>query len=276
MNIKLPNRLLQLVDSLPYIDDKYRKDNWDHYKYNGVLGVPRVSSILEAGMGNKPHLMNWAASLGSVNAYNEAKFQALDTGSLVHNMIEDYLIDGYTRDNYKLTKFTNEMQAQTAYWNYREFERDLMKNGYSIDSLMLELECVGPLYGGTIDFVANINNMQTLDSKTYILDFKSSNQITPEYLLQTMLYTLNINYLKSMKDPFFSQLSIQGIGIIRIDKNKKGKYQYLLVDFDIDKEFAENIANSAIQLVEWYYTLMNYKASFKDNSKKLINKEALF
>ena len=273
MDIQLTKDILAMVDNLPYINNEYRETNWKHYNYYGI-GVPRVSSILETCIA-KPYLINWAASLGSLDAYKTAKFQALDTGSLVHEMIEDYLIDGYTKDSYKVTKYTNELQAQTAYWNYREFERNLMNNGFSLDSLMLELECVGPLYGGTIDFVANINNITTLQSKTYILDFKSSNAISLDYLLQTMLYTLNINYLKSIGDPFFSNFDIQGIGIIRIDKNRKNKYQYLLVDFEKDKEFIDQIAITSIEMVKWFYNYKNYEAAFKDN-KQLINKEALF
>ena len=271
--ISINDDLVNTLGSLPNIDILRNKD-WDYYKYNDY-GVPRVSNILDTCI-NKSFLIKWAASLGSSEKYNEAKFTALDTGSLAHEMIEDYLCDGQTKDSYKMGKYANQIEAMNSYWNYRSFENDLFHKGFSIESLMLELQCVGPLYGGTIDFVANIVNNATLDSKMYILDFKTSNKISKEYLLQTMLYVLNINYLKSIGDPFFSNFDIKGIGIIRVDKKRRGSYQYLLVDFDTDKDYANTIANTAIDMVKWYYQIQSYGIEYKNIYKNLINREVLF
>ena len=90
-----------------------------------------------------------------------------------------------------------------------------------------------------------------------------------------MMYALNINYLKSTGDPFYSDFNIQGIGIIRIDKKQPG-YQYLFVDFDKDKEFSEYISSTALDMVKYYYSIKNYENGFKDYRKILTNKEVLF
>lgn len=274
--IQITDNDILWANSLPYIDNKYRKNNWKHYLYQNSIGVPRVSNILETCISNQS-LIKWAAGLGSIDEYNKVRYTALDTGSLVHEMIEDYLTEGFTKQSYKVSNFTNIEEANTSYNNYKSFESDLVRKGYTIDSLMLELECIGPLYGGTIDFVANINNTNTLESKLYILDFKTSKSISMQYLIQTMLYVLNINYMKSIGDPFYAMFDIGGIGIIRVDKynNSKG-YQYLLIDFDQDKEFAEQIANTAVEMVRYYYTIKNYEQAFKDNKKNLMDKGVIF
>ena len=269
----LTEDLIKWANSLDGIDS-LKSTTWDYYKYND-LGVPRVSNILDTCI-NKSFLVNWAASLGSLEAYKQAKFTALDTGSLAHEMIEDYLSDGYTKDHYKMGKYTNELEASNAYWNYRDFEHDLFSRGYSIDSYFLELQCIGPLYGGTIDFVAGLRNNNSLKDKMYILDFKTSNKISLEYLLQTMLYVFNINYLKSIGDPFYSQLDIEGIGIIRVDKKRRGNYQYLFIDFEEDKEYTDIIANTAYDMIQWFYSIKSYEIMYKDIYKNLINREALF
>ncbi len=270
---QLNKELIDWANNLPYITQEFKDKNWGYYTYNGMR-VPRVTNILETCIA-KPYLATWAAGLGSVEAYKKVKSEALETGSLAHEMIEDYLIDGYTKDHYKVGKYANKIEANNAYWNYRNFEIDLNNKGYTIDSLMLELMCIGPLYGGTIDFVANINNSNDLTSKLYILDFKTSKSISIDYLIQTMMYALNINYLKSTGDPFYSDFNIQGIGIIRIDKKQPG-YQYLFVDFDKDKEFSEYISSTALDMVKYYYSIKNYENGFKDYRKILTNKEVLF
>ena len=198
------------------IDEETFRESTD-YNYNG-FPVPRVTHILRACT-DQSGLISWAASM-NYHAYKNIKEKALTVGTVVHEMIDNYLrfIVGESKveddypfiyselsDSYKMT-------ADQAYENFKNWYQNFTYMGYRITKIIdieKKLEC--PIYGGTADAIVTIN-----DKWDYILDFKTSKEINFSYLLQLAAYQLICN-------------CNGGIGVIRVDKSFDGVFNDLFI-----------------------------------------------
>ena len=216
------------------------------YTYNGYI-VPRVSEVLKNTI-NKEFLMNWAARLGF--KYIHERDRALDIGSQVHELIENYLING---NDLPIKKGINFSSVDNAYYNFKCWYNRLKSLGYNIEVIAIEKELICPFYGGTADLIARINGV------VYIIDFKSSSKITYDYILQTCAYRWIINNGYSDLKEY-----IGGIGIIRIDKKKKGVFEDLFFNsFDgYQDKIMEDFTIAFGSMLNWYYNLTNIKYLF--------------
>lgn len=164
---------------------------WDGKKVDGVTSV--------LGVINKPALLGWAANcavdhlmaaiqpgmvydaitledlaLHARKAYATKRDKAAETGTQVHQWIEDY-IKGKQPDMPNDTEVLNGVLAFKRWVDSRhvEFicsERKIMSRRYC--------------FGGTLDFEALI------DGKLYLGDIKTSSAIYPEMFLQTSAYQM--------------------------------------------------------------------------------------
>ena len=251
----LENTNLEDVFFMDTLDDKYREKNFDYYNFNG-LPVPRVSHILKECIG-KEYLMIWAAKLG----YKEmiaARNKATTIGSFVHEMIEHYLLHGEDLDiSYKVSPYYLP-QIMIAYNNFKDWVIYINSLGFFIEEIIaIEYVVVCPLYGGTIDCILRING------KVYIIDFKTSKQISYEYILQTCSYMWIINNGYYPNLPY-----IDGIGIIRIDKESK-KFEDLFLNNHIpeQKNIIDYYINAFSALLSSYYNNINVKQLFSRYKK---------
>ena len=199
---------LEDVFLLDNINDEYRKKNFTVYKYN-EREVPRVSQILKECI-SKEFLINWAARIGSKQMYLEKK-KATEIGSIVHEMIEYYLLNNSDMDiPFKIPQYYI-YAIKTAYNNFKNWIRYINSLGYYIEEVVgTEIQVSCPLYGGTIDCIMKING------RYYIIDFKTSKSISYEYIIQTCSYMWIVNHGYCLNLPH-----IDGIGIIRVDKENK-------------------------------------------------------
>lgn len=262
-NTNLYNNLNELL-SLEDLQDK--RDKWTTYSYNG-LNVPRCTEIIGSTI-NKEHLKNWAAKLG--DKYDSEMKRILDTGSLAHKYIEDYIQYGKIYETNKY-KHADQIEAMKAYHNFIKFWTDMKNKGYIIEPLFLEYSFATPWYGGTIDFIAGITPPNSNQRKLYILDFKTSKKITYTYFLQLMLYAQAYTSCLVYEDiNLLAYRQLNGIGIIRVDK-QQDKYEYVLADFIEDEKFIDNLCTAASSMVNWFYH-MNFIESeyykFKKNYMK--------
>ena len=251
----------QDLSQLEYILDLYKIDDirkpWTYYSFNGIP-VPRVSNILDATIG-KQYLNNWAASLGT--EYKLTRNRILNTGTLVHTYIEDYLLHG-TRDSHPILEGkANIDEALNCYNNFTQWIHDMNHIGYTVKPLLIEKQTTTPYYAGTCDFVAQISRDTTMN---YIIDFKSSGKISYEYYLQTMFYVIGFEFNRIvLGDLNFPE--IDGIGILRLDK-KKQKYEFATLDLYNFEHM--NIINSlrqaVVSMVDWYYRQNSVKAQVED------------
>lgn len=239
------------------IIEKYRKDSFDTYYFNG-LPVPRVSEIIKKCI-NKEYLIWWAARVGSKNMMT-IQNKATYVGTLVHRKIEHYILTG--EEDFKLSTFDESIirQVNTSFKNFKLWLQRLNNAGYKLEKVIAtELSVVCPYYGGTIDLVAQINGA------IYIIDYKTSTKITYDYILQVCAYMWMINNGYSIKVPH-----VNGIGIIRIDKNKYGVHDdYFLNEFiPCQKQILDYNINAFISMVYSYYNLINAELQFDQYNER--------
>jgi hypothetical protein len=255
-SIELQTRLSDLFE-LEGIDE-YRDKNFNTYYFNGVP-VPRVSNIFKECIG-KEYLMFWAAKLGQ-SEFVKARNDATTIGSIVHEMIENLLINGTDLDmSYKLSP-DQKSKVDRAYNNFKRWLDKLHSLGYNIDYIYgTEVSTVSPYYGGTIDLLARING------KNYIIDFKTSKVIAPEYIMQTCAYMWNVNNGYCSID-----IHIDGIGIIRVDKEKDSFEDLFLNEYipyqrEILYKYTAgfgSLLSSYYHMINMNYILKTYKKQFK-------------
>lgn len=239
------------------IIEKYRKDSFDTYYFNG-LPVPRVSEIIKKCI-NKEYLIWWAARVGSKNMMT-IQNKATYVGTLVHRKIEHYILTG--EEDFKLSTFDESIirQVNTSFKNFKLWLQRLNNAGYKLEKVIAtELSVVCPYYGGTIDLVAQINGA------IYIIDYKTSTKITYDYILQVCAYMWMINNGYSIKVPH-----VNGIGIVRIDKNKYGVHDdYFLNEFiPCQKQILDYNINAFISMVYSYYNLINAELQFDQYNER--------
>lgn len=247
----------ELILSLSGIEEKRNK--WDHYIFNGI-GVPRVSDILSSTI-SKDYLKTWAAKLGKMYEYESNRI--LDTGSMAHEMIEDFLLKGYIKDSYNYPN-ADSIQAHKAYENFIAFWNDMKSKGYTINVLFIEKVLTCPYYGGTCDCIAEIIKPDGTKGN-YILDFKTSKTIDFSYFLQTILYQDAVNY--NILNGNTELPHIDGVGVIRVDKDKS-KYEYMIADNGEDFTFLNSVREAAINMVNWYYYLQSVQYEYKTFRKE--------
>ena len=259
-DMQIPSRL-QDIFLLDNISDEYRSKNFDTYKFNGIP-IPRVSNILKECI-SKEFLISWAARLGT-QQYMIEKNRATTIGTRVHEMIENYLLTGNDLNlSYKIVP--NYIKSvNIAYNNFKLWVDNINNLGYKIEKILaIEQKVTCPYYGGTIDCIMKINGA------IYIIDFKTSKQISYEYIIQTCAYMWLIN------NRFFPEIShIDGVGIIRVDKEKEGKFEDLFLNEHIpyQKEIIDQYIRGFGSLLNSYYNNINMKILFS-NYKKSYNFE---
>ena len=249
--IEIPNELHDIFN-LDYIDESYREKNFDYYQFDSI-GVPRVSRILDKTI-NKDYLMIWASKLGW-EKYNIEKSKALTIGSRAHEMIEEYLRTGKYPNNilFKTPKHLRR-SVSCAYKNFVRWMEDLVKrNIYLSDVICMEKEIVCPYFGGTVDCIARING------RVFLIDFKTSKKISMEYLMQVCAYTwiINSGYIEGLPH-------IDGVGIIRVDKEDINKYDDLFLSFSETNQ--AKMINDYIRffgvLTQSYYNIIQAEREF--------------
>lgn len=258
--IDIPDSLTDIF-LLDTLDEMYRNKHFDYYDYKG-LGVPRVTRILDQAV-NKEFLINWAAKLGSQKYFFE-KNKATTIGSRTHELIEEYLVSGKFADRiFFKTPPSMKKNVSIAFDNFKLWMNDMANHNYFIsDIIAMEKVITCPYFGGTVDCICRING------RVYLVDFKTSKKINPEYLLQVCAYTwiINSGYVENLPH-------IDGIGIIRVDKEIKNKYEDLFLNFDIP--WQNDILNKYISdfgiLLQSYYTILAMEKEFPSIKKSVKN-----
>lgn len=238
------------------IDDVYRKKYFTYYDFEGK-GVPRVSNILKECIG-KESLMMWAATVGKQEMMR-IKNQATTVGSYVHEMIENFLLTGNDLDISYKVPHAYILEINMAYSNFKKWISYINSKGYVVEEIIAtEYRISCPYYGGTIDCIMKING------KNYIVDFKTSKSISHEYIMQIASYMWIVN------NGFCSELPhIDGIGIIRIDKEKDVFEDLFLNEADPRQNMIiNNYMRGFGVLVNSYYHNINMRRLFTQYKKE--------
>lgn len=263
------NKLSRNLFSLDGIEEK--RDYWDHYEYMGN-GVPRVTHILSQCK-NTDGLIRWAANVGR-RKYDYYRELALESGTLAHEMVEQYLISKYKKPS--ITNFVPDFDSipsayrnnvYNSFKNFELWEQRLNTYNSKIEKVIgLEVPITCPWFGGTIDGIITINRA------TYIVDFKTSKKISSEYLLQVCAYMWVVNNYYRNEFPH-----IDGVGIIRLDKSKCGVVDdYFLNDFNrYQHNMIVDYTNCFFSYVDAYYRTINTDYNF-ETYKEYYNPERIY
>lgn len=195
---------MELMKAIDF-DVKFKSDK---YKYEGNI-IPRVSDILSS-MDNMEFIPKWANYLGFKRlSYEKELAYSADIGTYVHNFNELY-VKGISYDMNEVPvnmkeKVTN---AHNAFLNWFNI---ISKNDINIIGTETELLC--QWFGGTCDLIISING------KTYIVDYKTSNNVSYKYFLQMAAY----KYIFELNG-----YKIDGCIILQLNKNEPVFTEYIL------------------------------------------------
>ena len=251
--------------------DNARENIWLHYKDGNDRPIPRVTHIIEQNRDQK-YLIQWAANIGR-NKYDFYRDKALEVGTIVHSYIDLYLESKFIKKDLSLFKIdyneigvTYREKVYNGIESFLAWERNLNSMGYYIEEVIgLEVPIKCPWFGGTCDAILRINGA------VYLIDFKTSKQITTDYLIQASAYMWMINNGYAPKIPH-----IDGIGIIRVDKYKT-KFQDLFLNSFIPNcyNFIISLMQTFLVYVESYYRTISTDYMFVEYNKNYIFKNTI-
>lgn len=256
---------LEDIFLLESLTDEVRDTLWGTYTWNGIP-VPRVSNILRECI-HKEYLIDWASAVGR-KKYLAQKEYALTVGTIVHEIIDRMITERLDIRSINFTERYGEYGATVfrCVKNFENWEIHLSKSGYYIDDVIaVEEPVTTPYYGGTIDAVLRING------GVYIVDFKTSKQISFEYILQTAAYMWAINSGYHKHIPY-----VDGIGIIRVDKYKE-RFEDIFLNYNIPehKVILDQYISGFGSLLMSYYNLKNMELLYKSYHNSYLRNETL-
>ena len=262
------NEILDLIGI-----DEVRKEEWDKYTYDSIGAVPRVTNILKQCRDSEG-LIQWASNVGR-SKYLYYREKALSIGTIVHELIDEYIsyvcpspnlpkIDRF-EINYSEIDGDYRSSVYNCIENFKLWINKLNEIGCPIQEVIgLEIPIVCPWYGGTVDGIIKINGMN------YIIDFKTSKSISPEYLLQVAAYMWIINngYVPNLPH-------IDGIGRIRVDKSKPGIIDDIFLNEYKDSDIILGYQKCFASYVEAFYRTINTNCITRNYTEKYIREDIL-
>jgi len=161
--------------------------------------VPSVTTILDV-LGNK-NIIKWANILGFKHiVYEEELNRRANIGTKIHEILQ-CIVDPKFHDN--SIKFTSDSEKDFYIKTVERFTNIIKQVNYTTVLTETSFASDNLCYGGTIDWLANINGILILN------DFKSSRQVQDKHLLQLGGY---YNLLKE------ANYDIQGANIIIVNR----------------------------------------------------------
>ena len=171
--------------------------------------------------------------------YKVKQGEALDFGSALHALIEDYLKNNPIDNWFVICPELKPAFMEFHKWQ-KEYEFELIKSEHTVWSEQYR-------FAGTLDCVAKLKN------KLYVVDFKSSKAIYDDYLKQIAAY-------KTAYEERTGEI-IEGVGILRLPKIKDDTFEW--------KEYTLQQSDDAFDefmcLVSYWWT----KKGRKDGAKAL-------
>lgn len=206
--------------------------------------IPSVTNVI--GILNKPQLLSWANSLGFYRRsvkYEQEKAALI--GSLTHHYLEKL-----SKNNLCKMKSLNSysdiirIPVKQCIKNYISF-REIYHQKTKYAELRLQTERVG----GTID------NICKIDSKKYIIDYKTSGAIYPTMFLQLAgyVYLCRLNGINN----------IDYVAILRLDK-KKDKFEFKRMS-------VEHLKNYELVFMALLNVFELWESQLDEDSKSLFN-----
>lgn len=213
------------------------------YECEDGTKVPSVTTILQI-LGSK-EINLWANSLGFRHIkYEEKLNQLAEDGTKMHSVVQ-HIVDPSLEDE---VRFNDPLEKEKYKKIGKRFEH--MISIYNYDTKFTEKTFVSKElgYGGTIDWVANINGFNMLN------DFKSSKQVYLKHLLQLGGY---YNLLKE------NNFTIDGASIILVNTKICAMFPISKADLeyfaDLFNDLAKFYKGSPDDITKYYNKELNSK-----------------
>lgn len=158
-------------------------------------------------------------------AYKEVSEEALDIGSQVHDIIEQYIKQGKDA----IGDLKDEVAA--GFYAFLEWEEENIEEWVSSEESVYSLRFG---YAGTLDARAKFK-----DGRLMTVDFKTSKRIYDEYAMQIAAYDYAVEEMTGIKS--------DGVGVLRLDK-ETGIPEWK----DFTKK-RERSLHSFLALLQFYY-----------------------
>lgn len=172
----------------------------DAYRTKDGTRVPGVTTLLGRFKESGP-LLQWAFKQGQSGARSlyEKRDEAAEVGSVVHDIVEAE-IHGRDVPTYPLEMAERVQSALSAWHRWRDANR--------MEIVATEVPYVSEVhrFGGTLDAVA-----REPDGRLVLLDWKTSNGVYTDYLLQLAAYKL-------LWDEFNAEPITGGFHLVRFSK----------------------------------------------------------
>lgn len=205
------------------------------YWLNGKR-LPSVTTVLSR-FKESGGLIHWAWDLGMQGKdYRDVRDAAADAGTCAHDMVECFIRG--REFNPQPYQWDILEPAQNAYGAFRRWAE---QSNLLPDRTEVQLVSKQFLYGGTLDAV-------TLGDELHLLDWKSSNSVYPDYLMQLAAYG-------QLWNEAYPDQPVRGYDLVRFSKTKGDFAHYSFVDlsreleqflryricFDADKELKKRV-----------------------------------
>jgi len=223
------------------MNNKDRKKFKIHQKYHLKNGTLVVGVTTITGQLAKPQLVHWAYNLAVEGVkYWEVTNEAKNIGTIAHYMVECKLHNEIP-DSSTLKDYTQN-EIDTAKLSYDNFLKWFKTHDIKILAVELQLVSEKYRYGGTIDFIAEIDGVLSL------VDIKSGSGVYDDMKYQLSAYQklYEENYNKKIEKVYI-------IHIPHVENKNFVEYRY----DDLSKEF-------------WcFYHLLKYYQLVKELKKKV-------
>ena len=190
------------------------------YKNEEGKRVPGVSTIKNNLGWNTNVLVYWAVEeTKKGNDYAKVRDKAGDSGTLVHQMVSDYLL-GIPTDCMEYSKNTIDT-AENSFLSFLDWEKDIEidKEGW-----LIEVPQVSETYqfGGTPDLYCKMRRKGEIEWFWTLLDWKSGTGIYPEALVQVVGgYTILLEEKEKV---------IDRVILLNIPKGEDDKFREVVIE----------------------------------------------
>lgn len=203
----------------------------EHQKYFNSSGieVPSVTTVLK--ILNTPQLIPWANYMGfKRKKIKDILDEASYIGTSVHDLIAKIL-------KYKFVNFKKYKDDKAIMNCFHAFNNWKKENQIIPQKIELSLSCED--YGGTLDCLCILN------SKSTLLDYKTSSAIHPSMFLQLG------GYLRLLAE---HKYKVDMAGIVQLSK-KTGEYSFICQPVEYLQEYVELFNKLVDVYKKWTYLL---------------------
>ena len=226
-----------IIEYKPLLFNRESKNNV-YYDSATNRYVPRASEVISYIV-DQSGLISWANHLGfNSERYTDAMNSSQSIGTNAHKMIDRFLNND--RDGVMSIYNHCKEESVNAFYAFMAFYKKIT-NRFGASVVFKEHSIVSRYFGGTIDGVFKI------EDRYWLVDYKTSNKVRLNHLLQLAAYSLLLEWQYNMY--------IDNAIILKLDKYSK-EYKEYNIDLTTDSTFSDMFRSARDAFMSgllWYY-----------------------